>query len=99
MTQQVSKYGKHTSDSIATSEWRGYDLDELRFQRAYMLARCEVTKMKLESRIDRLRRGVPAVQGSGMVSRMLGGLNYVDYAFVAYKIASKVFKIFRRRRR
>lgn len=80
-------------------EFKGYDIDQLRYRRAYLLARCEIEKMRLSARADSMRDGVTKISGSGMVSRLLTGLNYMDYAFLAYKVARKAIKLFGRRKR
>lgn len=80
-------------------EFKGYDIDQLRYRRAYLLARCEIEKMRLTARTDSMRSGVTKLSGSGMVSRVLHGLNYMDYAFLAYKVVKKAVKLFGRRRR
>ena len=40
-------------------KWKGYDIDELRYRRAYMLARCEIEKMRIMGRIDSMRSSIP----------------------------------------
>lgn len=75
------------------SEWKGYDIDQLRYRRAYLLARCEIEKMKLTARATAAKDGIPTLKSSGIASRMLRGLNYMDYAFLAYKVVTKIMKL------
>lgn len=79
-------------------EWKGYDLDQLRYRRAYVLARSEIERIRLMSRYESLRSGLPSIKTSGVASRMLKGLSYMDYAFLAYKAVTKAMKLFGRRR-
>lgn len=79
-----------TADPAA---WKGYDIDQLRYRRAYLLARCEIEKMKLTARAESLKQGIPSFKTSGVAGRMLKGLSYMDYAFLAYKVVSKVVKL------
>lgn len=72
---------------------KGYDIDQLRYRRAYMLARCEIEKIKILSRYEGLRDNMPSFKGSGVASRMLKGLSYMDYAYLAYRTISKLVKI------
>ena len=71
-------------------KWKGYDIDELRYRRAYMLARCEIEKI----RIDSMRSSIPSIaSGGGIAARILKGLSYFDYAFIAYRVASRTTKL------
>ncbi|MCM1348669.1 MAG: hypothetical protein NC338_04590 [Firmicutes bacterium] len=79
-----------TSDPTS---WKGYDIDQLRYRRAYLLARCEIERMKLTSKASSLKQGIPTFKTSGIASRLLKGLSYMDYAYLAYKVVSKVMKI------
>lgn len=81
------------------AEWKGYDIDQLRYRRAYLLARCEIEKIKLTTQAASFKEGIPTFKSSGIASRMLKGLNYMDYAYLAYKIVSKVMRLTGRKRR
>ena len=59
----------------------------------------EIEKMRLTARSESMRSGVTKFSGTGLMSRLLHGLNYMDYAFLAYKIARKAIKVFGRRKR
>ncbi len=73
--------------------WRGYTLDELRYRRALTAVAIEIEK-------DRICRSmsetVPSAMkqrssGASMLSKMLGALNYVDYAVLGWRMI-KVIK-------
>lgn len=91
--ESMNDYNEHLP------EFKGYDIEQLRYRRAYLLARCEIEKMRLTARSESMRSGVTKFSGSGLMSRLLHGLNYMDYAFLAYKIARKAIKVFGRRKR
>lgn len=76
-------------------EFKGYTFDELRYQRAYTLAKYEMAKMHLADSTRSMRQGFPFGGRSGFMSRLLGNLNYIDYALMAYKVVNKIIK-FRR---
>lgn len=81
--------------------WRGYSLEELRYQRALTAVRVEMEKEKLMHRVNELKRNVPtmSVSKSGLMGKVMKSLNYVDYVVLAFglgRAASRFFKMFRR---
>lgn len=88
---------KQLPHNDTTKPFKGYTLDELRYNRAYLLAVCEMQKMRLMQRVDAAKNTMPGFTGSGIVGKIMGSLNYVDYALIAFRIISKVSRIFRRR--
>ena len=85
-----------TDPLIDPASWKGYDIDELRYRRAYLLARCEIQKMKLAQQTEAMKQGLPSFKTSGVAGRMLKGLSYMDYAYRAYRTVSQAVKIFGR---
>lgn len=81
---------KKTEDALIVS--RGCGIDELRYRRAFALAKYELAKMRLMETVDSVRDGVPSIGGRGIMGKMLSSLNYIDYALIAYKIGSKLMK-------
>lgn len=77
---------------------RGYDIDELRYRRAYALARYEMAKMRFGESVEQIKEGMPMKAGRGILGKMLGSLNYIDYAILAYRIGSKLMKLRRRKK-
>lgn len=75
--------------------WDGYSLDEIRYQKAFALARVEIQKEKLMLTASKLREEVPVVKAHGIAGKVLGSLNYLDYAVIAYRFASKIFTMLR----
>lgn len=72
---------------------RCYGIDELRYQRAVALARYEINKARFLEDIEAAKSKIPAaVSGKGIFGKILGSLNYVDYALIAYRIYSKIRK-------
>lgn len=79
--------------------WQGYTMDEMMYQKAFLLARMEVSKTKLMNQVADLRSGFPGVASGSIWSKLLSGFSYVDYAVVAFKIGSKVVRLIRTLRR
>lgn len=80
------------------AEWSGYTLEELRYQRALMTARIEISKELLMMQASQLYKGKlsPQPGKSGILGRMLSALNVFDYAILAIRIGQKLTRAFRR---
>lgn len=80
--------------------WLGYTLDEIRFQRAYTLARLEIEKNRIRSHISTMQSSlVPQGRGGSFLLKLFGAFSYFDYAVLAFKLVKAVFsvrRIFRR---
>lgn len=74
----------------------GYGIDELRYRRAYVLAKCEIAKMQMTDQLSHFRNGVS--QPTGIMGKLLNSLSYVDYALIAFRLGQRFFKWRNRRR-
>ncbi len=105
---------KVKADDITFPEnsFKGYTLEELRYQRALVTLRKEFCKAKLIKNVDRLRKTNPFSPSSAaeslpakskfVVTKLLTGLNYLDYAVLGFSIFNsvrKVTSIFRRKKK
>ena len=79
--------------------WEGYTMDEMMYQKAFLLARMEVAKARLANSVDEMRSGFPGVSKGSMWSKLLNSFSYVDYAILAFKLGSKVTRLVRALRR
>lgn len=91
-------------------EFKGYDLNELRYQRALLFIKKEFLKEKALNDTMAIKQRIPIVNGkspiSGMsptslVGRVVKGLNYADYlmlGFTAFNAGKKLFSIFRKKK-
>lgn len=77
---------------------KGYGIDELRYRRAYALAKYEMAKMRMAESVESVKAGIPSVGRGGILGKILASLNYVDYAIIAYRIVSKFAKLRRRKK-
>lgn len=101
---------KILSEAPEEKKFRGYTLNEIRYQRALAALQREFAKEKIFTQANRIRKrgvfgtgdkqGVMAKAG-GIASKVLTGFNYVDYAmigFSAFTTLRKVFKFFRKKK-
>lgn len=79
-------------------DWKGYGIDDLRYQRALAMARLTIEKERLAVASRRIYSGQGLPGTSGMIGKILGGLNYVDYAVLAFKLGRRVYSMFHSRR-
>lgn len=84
----------HKQDS-----WHGYTMDEMMYQKAFLLARMEVSKTRLTNSIEEFRTGFPGVKGGSIWSKVLSSFSYLDYAVLAFKLGSRVARLMRTMRR
>lgn len=77
---------------------KSYGIDELRYRRAYALARYEMAKMRMTETMVSVKNGFPSMGRGGIIGKMLGSLNYIDYALLAYRIVAKFAKLRRRKK-
>lgn len=71
---------------------RGCGIDELRYRRAYALAKYELAKMRMVETVESVKGGIPSIGRKGIWGKILGSLDYIDYAVIAYRIGSKLMK-------
>ena len=79
--------------------WKGYDMDELRYRRAFVIARMEIEKERMSVAARNLYGGTMRQTQTGIMSKVLGSLNYIDYGVLAYRLGKRVFSLFRSLRR
>lgn len=80
-------------------KWRGYSLDELRYQRAVALARIEMEKEKMALEAAGLRQHVPGMNTRGLMGKIMGSLSYVDYIVLAFRLGRSLSKMIKGIRR
>lgn len=81
-------------------DWDGYTIDEIRYLRAYTAARLEIARERLQrNSAEVMSEATGPFKGTGLLSRILGTLSYLDIALVTYKLGKSVFRVFRSFRR
>lgn len=78
-------------------QWKGYDIDELRYQQAYTQARLEIEKERMSARARGIYDSTALTKSGGIVGKILGSLNYFDYAIIAYRLYKKARGLWIRR--
>lgn len=93
------------------TDFKGYTLEELRYQRGLTLLRREFCTSKINRTISNLRSTNPLSPSSAasslpskagfVATKLLKGMNYLDYAVVGFSLfnsARKVLSIFKRKK-
>lgn len=91
--------------------FKGYTLEELRYQRALVLLQKEFCKSRIMRHVNNLQKSNPLSPSSAagslpgkvgaVASKLLAGLNYLDYAMIGFSLfgaVRKVFSIFKRKK-
>lgn len=107
--KQIENKGKEILEK--DDSFKGYTLEELRYQRALTAIQLEFCKTKLLRQVEHLKNNNPLTPTGAaasipgkmgyLASKLLSGLNYLDYAMVGFTLfgtARKVFSFFRRRK-
>lgn len=82
-----------------TSEtWDGYDLDELKYRRAYIAARRELNRERLLHSAGVLR-GQAGSAASSVANRVARAVPLVNYGLIAFNLGSKVWQLVKSIRR
>lgn len=79
------------------SDWKGYTIDELRYQRALNSARLEIQKERLLNEFDTMKGTFGVMQPTGILGKMLKSLNFIDYGIIAFQTVRRLSALFRRR--
>lgn len=97
-----------TSNIPEEKEFKGYTLDELKYQRALLLLKKEFLKEKAIKEANLVKERIPVLNGSSALShfssknilgRVIKGLNYADYIMLGFSVfnaGKKVISLFSR---
>lgn len=89
-------------------EFKGYTLDELRYQRALLLVKREFLREKAMKEVAKIKEHIPGMGSSsgngipakGVLGKLVNGLDWADYlmlGFQAWRIGKKLGGKFRRK--
>lgn len=89
-------------------DFKGYTMDELRYQRALLLIKREFLREKALQETKKIKDQIPIVNGKsgfegistkGVIGKIVNGLSFADYillGFQAMKIGKKALRLFKR---
>lgn len=109
--KEIKAQEKAAKNLIEESDFKGYTIEEIRFQRALVAMEAEFCKEKCLKSWDNIQSVNPLspksdsklpVQVGNVAKRMLNGLNYMDYIMLGFSLfggARKVFSLFRRKKK
>jgi len=72
--------------------WNGYSLDELKYRRAYLAARCELEKERLRHNVSTIK-GHTGTSAMSMVRRVSTGIPMLNYSILAFSIGKRAWKL------
>ena len=96
------KTGKQHNAPHTQSGFKGYTLDELRYQRAVLALKAEYCKERIFETAEELHKKTPfSSQGQkiyakglgGILGKIVSGLSYVDIALVGFSAFNSIRKI------
>lgn len=86
-------------------KFKGYTMDELRYQRAMIALQKEFAKQRISHRVRNLKHYSIFSKNSSKVgnvaTKLLSGVSYIDYALIGYSLFNsgrKIFSIFSKKK-
>ena len=107
MKEITKKEDKATKIAAPDKEFKGYTIEEIRFRRALVAMEADFCKTKIGKSWQNIQEANPLNPGNktsipgkagALAMKMIGGLNYLDYAmlgFSLFKGAKKAYSFFR----
>lgn len=93
-------------------EFKGYTLDELRYQRALLMIKKEFLKERAMHNVEAIKSHIPLVNGknpighssssNGILGKIMKGLDFADYLVLGMqvvKIGKKIGRVFKRKKK
>lgn len=87
---------------VKEDEFKGYSIEELRYKRAMITLKKEFCKAKILHEVEQIKehsifggtRTGKFTQTGAVITKLLSGLNYLDYAMVGMSLFSTGKKVF-----
>lgn len=97
-----------TTENESGQQFKGYTLDELKYQRGLVLLKKTFLKEKLIADADEMRQRIPFASKDkngmpkvkGVIGKIITGMDYMDYVLLGVSLFStgkKIFSFFRRK--
>lgn len=75
-------------------DWKGYNLEQLRYQRALNMARREIATQQINTLGKELSNGtILTADHQSLLTKIISSLNYLDYGVMAWNIFSRMRRI------
>ena len=75
-------------------DWKGYNLEQLRYQRALNMARREIATQQINPLGKELSNGtILTANHQSLLTKIISSLNYLDYGVMAWNIFSRMRRI------
>lgn len=109
---ELQKPTQSADNTTTDSAFKGYTLEELRYQRALVALQKEFCHTRLLRNLNNLQKSnpfLPAKENSTLpgkvgfiASKFFSGLNYLDYAMIGFSVfgtVRKIMSIFRKKKK
>ena len=75
-------------------DWKGYNLEQLRYQRTLNMARREIATQQINTLGKELSNGtILTANHQSLLTKIISSLNYLDYGVMAWNIFSRMRRI------
>ena len=114
MAKKDLKLNRKAAEDIMDApekEFKGYTLDDIRFQRALVTLEAELCKAKILKSVENIQQMNPLSPGykssskmgkaGSIAMKMISGLNYLDYIMLGFSVfsgARKVYSFFHKKK-
>ena len=110
MSKEITKAGGHEEIKVTEKRFKGYSIEEIRYQRALVDLQREFCKSKMLHNVNGMKKrgfwGTVSGGGSkvsrvgGIATKLLTGLSYIDYAMLGMSLfgsGRKIYKFFKKK--
>ena len=80
------------------TEWSGYTMDDIAYQRVLTYARIEMTKERMAMDAERIKKGNVLLSGSWF-KRLMKAIDYTDVFVIGFSLWRKLSPIFSRKKK
>ncbi len=86
---------KPAASGNTESQWRGYTLEQLRYQRALAAIKSEVAKERISAKLSLAKEQASSGNVRSLLfgSEVIGRLKAVDYLLIGYKVSKLSYKL------
>ncbi len=101
-TDEIKKAAEAADEVTEKPKFKGYTLDDLRYRRAVVALQKEFAREKIMEDLDRIRHWNPLApdnkggklsKAGNLARKLIGGLNYLDYAMIGFSLFSSARKM------